>query len=561
MGRTVKRRNLKMCLAVLSLLSVGLAACSSSGSSGGGSASGASAPSGTLTIDNEEGALWTCGFNPFNPSVNGTANGFVYEPLIFVNTLESGKTTPWLASAFAWSDGNKVLTFTIRKGVKWSDGKPLTAADVAFTFNLIKKYPALDLNAIWSVLSSVTQNGDQVVLTFKTAGVPYFYYVADQFFTVPEHIWANIKNPVTYANAKPVGSGPYEIGSCTPQNISYSANPHYWQPGLPKIAKVEFPAFTSNSAANNYLATGQAQWAGQFVPNVKTFYLDKDPANQFWAPPIADLSLFLNQTVAPLNDVAVRQALAYAINRQQVAAVGEYGYQPASNQSAIVTPTFSSWLDTSQAAQYNYTYNPAKAASILEHDGYQKGSDGIFAKNGKPLAFTIINEGGNTDWVADLQIIQHEMASVGIKITVDNLATSDFLNDLYKGSYQIAYNFESGGPGPYYELRQALYSKNSAPIGQAAASDWERWQDPATDNLINQYAATTSVSEQHTIVNQLQKIMLADVPIIPITAFVDWYEHNTSQYAGWPTQSDQYAQPAPYNTPDDEVVLLHLTKK
>jgi peptide/nickel transport system substrate-binding protein len=561
----MKRRRLGTYLGVIvsSALAIALAACSSPGSSSSSQSAskGGSAASGTLTIDNEEGALWTCGFNPFNPAVNGTANGFIYEPLIYVNTLESGKTTPWLASSFAWSDGNKVLTFTIRKGVKWSDGKPLTAADVAFTFDEMKKYPSLDLNAVWSVLSSVTQNGDQVVLTFKKPGVPYFYYVADQTFIVPEHIWSTIKNPTTYANAKPVGSGPYEISNCTPQNISYAANTHYWQPGLPKIAKVEFPAFTSNSAANSYLATGQAQWAGQFVPSVKTFYLDKSPDNQFWAPPIADLSLFLNQTVAPLNDVAVRQAMAYAIDRQKVAAIGEYGYQPASNQSAIVTPTFSSWLDTSLAAQYNYGYYPSKAASILEKDGYTKGANGIFSKNGKPLAFTIINEGGNTDWVADLQIIQRELTAAGIKITVDNLATSDFLNDLYKGNYQIAYNFESGGPGPYYELRQALYSKNSAPIGQTAATNWERWQSPATDNLISEYASTTSVSVQHTIVDQLQKVMLADVPIIPITAFVDWYEHNTSQFTGWPTQANPYAQPAPYNTPDDEQVLLHLAPK
>src|SRR5262249_25009899 len=160
----------------------------------------------------------------FNPAVNGVANGFVYEPLIYVNTLESGKTTPWLASSYAWSDGNKVLTFTIRKGVKWSDGKPMTAADVAFTFDEMKKFPALDLNALWSVLSSVTQTGDQVTLTFKPPGVPYFCFVADQTFIVPQHIWSGIANPVTYANNKPVGTGPYSIGKCTPQNISYSAN-------------------------------------------------------------------------------------------------------------------------------------------------------------------------------------------------------------------------------------------------------------------------------------------------------------------------------------------------
>ena len=142
------------------LLVAAVAACGSSASSGS-SATSANGPSGTLTISNEQGTLWTCSFNPFNPSnlAQGVTMGQVYEPLAFVNTLESGKTTPWLATAWAWSNNNKTLTFTIRNGVKWTDGTPMTAADVAFTFNLMKKYPGLDLNSVWSVLSSVTQQG------------------------------------------------------------------------------------------------------------------------------------------------------------------------------------------------------------------------------------------------------------------------------------------------------------------------------------------------------------------------------------------------------------------
>ena len=154
------------------------------GSSSGGSSGGSS--NSTLTIDNESGSLWTCNFNPFNLSDIGYSLGPVYEPLMFVNTLQSAKTTPWLATATAWTNGNKTLTFTIRNGVKWSDGKPMTAADVVFTFNLLKKFKALDLNAVWSVLSSVTQKGsDQVVMTFKQPAVTYFYYIADQVAIVP----------------------------------------------------------------------------------------------------------------------------------------------------------------------------------------------------------------------------------------------------------------------------------------------------------------------------------------------------------------------------------------
>src|SRR5215467_15377896 len=86
------------------------------------------APAGLLTIDNESGGTWTCDFNPFNLSYIGYSLGNVYEPLMFVDTLANAKVSPWLATSYAWSNGNKTLTFTIRKGVKFTNGDPMTPA-------------------------------------------------------------------------------------------------------------------------------------------------------------------------------------------------------------------------------------------------------------------------------------------------------------------------------------------------------------------------------------------------------------------------------------------------
>ena len=540
-----------------------LAACSGSSSGSGSSGSTAGGPSGTLVISNEQGTQWNCSFNPFNPGNlgEGVTMGQVYEPLMFVDTLNNGKVSPWLATGYAWSNGNKTLTFTIQQGVTFSDGKPMTAADVAFTFNLLKQFPDLDVNSVWSVLSNVTQQGNTVVMDFKAPSVPYFYYIADQIPIVPQHVWSTIKNPVTYADSNPIGTGAYTVSPCTPQNITYLANAHYWQKGLPKIAKVLYPAFTSNDPANTYLATGQAQWGSQFIPNINAVYTSKSPDNHYWFAPIANVSLIPNLTVPGLNNVQVRQAIAYAIDRSKVASVGEYGEEPGANQNGIATPTFSAWMDATDAAKYNYGYNPAKAQSLLQQAGYTKGSDGIYAKGGQKLAFTVINIGGYSDWVASMSVIQSELKAVGISLTADNLAQNDYLSRLYAGSYQFAYYAETGGPTPYYEFRQWLYSANSAPIGKNAASNWERYSNPATDKLLDSYALTTDSSMQHNIVDQLQQVVLSDVPYIPITEEVGWFQYNTSHFTGWPSPSNPYAIPAAYAYPDMGQVLLHLAPK
>jgi peptide/nickel transport system substrate-binding protein len=518
---------------------------------------------GTLTISDAQ-FLWTCGFSPFNGNSNFLAVGPVYEPLMFVNTLQSGKITPWLATDYAWSDDNKVITFTLRHGVKFTDGTPLTAADVAFTFNMLKKYPALDLNTVWSVLSSVVAQGDdKVVFTFKSAAVPYFYYIADQVGIVPEHIWSTVKDPTTYQDAKPVGTGPFTIARCTPQDVSYARNPDYWQPGLPKIAKMEYPAFTTNPPANELLATGGAQWGGQFIPNLKAEYLSKDPSNHYWFPPVVNVAIFINQTNPLLKDINVRKALVYALSPQRITMIGEYGQEPHANQAGIVLPTFAPWLDKGELAAAGYSYDPAKAISILEKAGYKRGSDGIFVSpDGKPLAFTIINQSAYTDWVAALQVAAQELKAAGIALTVSNLAGTDYNAKLDNGQFDLAYAYEAGGPTPYYEFRQWLYGPASAPIGQAASTNWERYSNKDTDALIDSYATSTSATEQHAIMSKLQKILLDDVPLIPITEQVDWDQYSTKQFVGWPTAQDPYAQPlAGYTFPDWTVIVLKLHEK
>ena len=537
-----------------------LPACDSTPQAAGQGKGGAASQT-TLTISAADGENWPCSFNPFNPNTYFFSLGMTNEELYYIDSL-TGKMTPWLATAYQWSDNYKLLTWTIRKGVKWSNGQPMTAADVAFTFNLIKKNPDLDLNAIDPLLQSVTQTGPYTVqMRFGAPAATLFYYIADQIAIVPQSAWKSVKNPLTYQDAQPIGTGPYLVGSCTPQNISYVKNPHYWQPGLPKIDKVELPAILTDTVANEDLANGTAQWGGQYIPSIKTFYLDRSPNYKEFSPPVGVNGIYVNMDAGLLSNVAVRQAIAYGINRVKITQLAEDGEVPVASQSGVLLPEENAWYNSSLAAKYNYGYDPAKAISILEKAGFKRGSDGIFQNAaGKKLAFTILDTGAYADQVASDQIIVQEMSQIGIKLTQENLSGSTASADKADGNFDLAY----GGPpqlsvdGPYGILRGLLYSANSAPIGKSASSDYERFSSPAEDALFNKLSVTTNVAQQEQIVKELQAPMLEDVPFIPLNDAVAQNEYDAGFATGWPTAANPYANPSPTTQPDEGVVLIHL---
>ncbi len=534
-------------------------------------AAAAAAATGKLVIDNESGSTWTCQFNPFNPAVTLTSFGFVYEPLEYVDILaakSSQQVTPWLASGSAWSNGYKTLTFTIRSGVKWSDGQPFSAADVAYTFNAMKSDKAIDLNALWSAdggpLTSVTQSGTKVVFTFKSPAQPYFYYIADQTPIVPAHIWSKLVQSKlhSYADTSPVGTGPYAVSSCAPQNIKYLSNLHYWQSSashvVPAIREVDYPAFLSNTSANLFLSQGQAQWGGQYVPNIASFYVNKDPSHRhYWFPPVLNVSLVPNLANPLLSELPVREAIAWAIDRANVARLGESGYQQPANQTGVILPTYKSWYDSSLP---QIGYSPAKAKQILAAAGFTKGSDGIYKdKHGNRLAFTIKTISGFSDWDASLQLITQQLKAVGIAVTVQDENSGPYTTDLQSGHFQLAYAGSGGpapspGPSPYYELRGLLYS------GNIGSTNYARFKSAAADALFNQYPAD-SAAQQLQVIHSIEKLMVTDVPLIPVTEGVDWYQYDTSAFTGWPTQTDPYAQPSPYQSPDLGVVLTRLVPR
>jgi len=531
------------CLVIFGML---LAAC------GGGStstqpSSSTGAKSTVLTVNTSITGTYTRTFSPFGTNPNPGARGLVYETLLYFNAI-NGNVTPWLASSYKFSDDAKSLTFTLRQGVKWSDGQAFSSDDVLFTLNMIKQYPAADANGLWTYIDSVTApDANTVTLTLKQPYTPIVWRVGGQTYIVSKHLWSSVGDPTKYADANPVGTGPYLVNQFSPQLVDYKKNPNYWQPGKPAVTEVKYPAFNSNTNSELLMDQGQFDWSGIFTPNIEKTFVSRDPAHyHYWFPSAAPVMLYLNLTKAPFNQLPVRQAISSALDRQKMYQVAESGYEPVASPTGLVLPNNSAYLDP-QYSNTTFTQDTAKAKQLIQS------ATGV---SGKTFNLNVVT--GWTDWVTICQIVAANLKDLGMNVTVNPISYDSYVADLQNGNFDMAISWTNPGPTPYYLFDTLLNSKYTAAVGQKANSNWQRWKDAETDQLLNQYATSTDQTKQKQAIYGLEKIMVDSLPSIPLVYGATWYEYTTTHFTGWPDKDNPYATPSPYTYPDAEVVILNL---
>jgi peptide/nickel transport system substrate-binding protein len=552
-----------------------VAACSSSSGSSSSSTPSASHSSSSamgtqpLVVESAEVSPLTDTFNPLNATAstgwNLHATDLIYEPLFLFNLMQSTQApVPMLATAYQWSPDGKTLTLTTRSGVKWSDGKPFSAADVAFTFNLIKQYASTaDINGTPAPSSATATGPNTAVITFPTPEAGNFYAIATQQI-VPEHIWQSAGDPSKYADASPVGTGPYTLSAFTPQKVILKYNPNYWNKSAIHVPEVIFPGFATGTSTTAVEA-GEVDWAGNDIPNVQSVFTGANPSNHLWessSPYFAAsnvVTVWFNTTKAPLNDPKVRQAISYAINRQQLATQGESGYEAPATSSGGLLPNDQSQIDPAYANDLPVTGDAAKAASILTSDGWTK-SGGKWTKHGQPLAFTIMDPSDFTDYYTDIQLIGKQLNAQGFDVTVNGVAGGyvPWNTDVETGNFDVTLHW-SAGPVNYGNFDQWLDDTTTAAIGTPASGDWGRFKDPAAQTAVSQLAAATTTTAQQSVLNSLQQILSTQVPEAPLLYGALWAEWSSKNYTGWPSPSNPYSDPGPSNNQDVEFVILHLT--
>jgi peptide/nickel transport system substrate-binding protein len=509
----------------------------------------------------------TQAFNPYGTTQAAYgmgATGLIYEPLIQFDLASPTVSYPWLATKYTWGDGGKQITFTIRSGVKWNDGKPLTPADVAFTFNLIKKNSSINLGGL--KLSSVSTSGNTVTLTFPASQYTNLEEIAGTAI-LPQAIWSKAGNPATYTDANPVGTGPYMLSSFTPQGFTLKKNPYYWQPSKVKVSSVYFPVYTSNTGATNALFSGQITWTGNYIPGLQKDFVDKSPSyHHYWEAAGGTNSFMPNLNKWPTNQLAVRQAISLALNRSVIASEGEANLEsPVTNSTGLTLPTFKAWSAPVASMTTSATADATAAANVLKKAGYTKGSNGFFQKGGKTVSLTIVDPSAYTDYAEDDALAAQELRAAGIDATFQGQAVTAWLANVADGDFQLTLHWANGGITPYNMYDGWLDS--SLATGSSATGDYERLNDPTVESELATLSSANTVAQQTADLVPLEKYVAANLPVIPTTTAADWFEYNSQNFVGWPTQSNPYDSGQPSGTNNgpgsgtDEVVLLHLSPR
>jgi peptide/nickel transport system substrate-binding protein len=507
----------------------------------------------------------------FNPYVQGLPSGsFVrggmYEPLVIATPAGGGRLYKWLAQSYSWSKDAKTLTLNIRRGVKWTDGKPLTAADVVYSLTAGKQDPSMDILGVYrpgSNVASVRSRGSYTVtIRLKSRDSQFVAVNLNGIFVVPKHIFSKVADINKFLNPNPVGSGPFvKVSRFSSQDYVLEKNPNYWLKGSPKFPCLEYIQATSNDAALLQIVSGQADWTHNFVPNVEKAYIAKDRNHYhaFYATTAYPISLMFDTQKYPYSIVAFRKAVSRAIDRAKVSKLGEYGYAPPTDAIGL-RGLFPSWLDKSVAARAKTlaNYNPSAAKALLTGAGFTyKGSD-LYDPKGDRVAFDVHVIAGWSDWVASLQIITKNLQDIGIdaKVKLEPGWGDWFPNATSTKTVTLLWQTASTA-SPFGFFFNNMHRNTFVPSGEDAVNtgNFAHYQNATATALLDQWKSTLDVAKQKQLTTKLSNLWLNQLPIVPLFIGPQWSTYSTKYFHCFPTPANFYTRPI-FNTFPDNVIAL-----
>jgi peptide/nickel transport system substrate-binding protein len=494
-----RRQVLRYGISGAGLLALGpvLAACSTPGSgtapaAGGAGGAGTPKKGGTLRFARTTGPT---SLDPQAVIVAGdvyTLNQ-IFEPLYI--TDGKGALQPHLATGHTVSPDGKTYTFTLRQGVQFSDGTPLTADDVAFSLlrNRDNKGPLSFLNA---VITSVKATDPQtVVVALKQPWAPLVSDIsAFANSIVPKNLGG--KSAAEFF-AKPVGTGPFVLQSWTKGGtVVLARNEHYWQPGKPYLDKVEFTIVADDNQLVQQLRGGQVDVIDS-VPQANVAELQSGGqvsvlSSDQWS---VDLLLF-NEKVATFADRHVRRAISHAVNRAQIAKATTFG--TAKPAGSFFPPSLQYYDGAAQVLGYDLAAAKAELAQSKFAGGFTT---------------EILVPSSDQAWNQTAQIIQEALKPLNITVKIRSIELAAFKEAFAKFDYEIFINNAINDISDPDEMASFQIDD----VNGGSTSYWTHYHNPAAITLVHQAEQEQDDAKRKELYGQIQQIVADDVPYVPLT--------------------------------------------
>jgi peptide/nickel transport system substrate-binding protein len=459
----------------------------------------------------------------------------VYDSLFWSQTREDPE--PWLAEEAEANDDFTEWTVRLREGVQWQDGEPLTAADVAFSFDYYLEQAGASGRYAHHVSDTPPFSKAEVVdertvkLSFKAPAPQFLVMPGADLPILPKHIWEGIEDPTTQSPELPVGSGPFKLVEIVPDQLyRFEANADYFK-GKPTVDVLELPIVKDPSAAFSALRTGEVSSVAVNVPGelFDQFSGNKDIA-LVESTRYQSTQINFNTRKAPLDDPDLRKAISMATDRQALVDTVLLGHGTAG------VPTYldpdSPWAV--QGAESDY--DPDAATTLLDDAGYSEGARGLREDaDGKPLRFSLLVNSFAPQDVRAGQLVSRQLEPLGIDLKVEALDPA---------TLQQRRQPPAEGETPTYDAYvstleahahvdpDALYYFFHSPGPKGFGAFITGYSNPEFD-AIAEKAATAPNDERKDLTAQLQEILAQEVPSMAL-----WYRdgdwaYRPADYDGW----------------------------
>lgn len=529
-------------------------------------------------------------FNPYGGIVLHQRNNLhytVYESLFYTNH-NTNEIIPWLAEKFEYNGDFTEVTVKLRNGVKWSDGKPFTAGDVVFTFEMLRKSaPKMLLSPVVVEWVKSATASDPLTISIKL-NKPGPRWVSDflatgqstRFVVVPKHIWED-KDPLTFKNLDiaqgwPVGTGPFKLINVSARSVIFDRRDSWWavetgfRPAMPEVQRVIY-APASGEATAQLFASNQLDMGFSIQPGTYEAIRAQNPNLISWnkdgpvwgAPDGCTFALRFNTQASPFDNADVRRAVNAALDRKKIVNIA---YEGATKQATLPISSYQSMtaylkpLNALREVGALEKHSQEMVDSLMTKADFKKNAQGKWeTSQSSPLQLTLIVNQGEPS----APVLQQQLQAAGFDVVVNSQQIASRVQSEVSGNFQMSIAQHCGSLYDPWQTLEHFHSKYIAPAGTPVknARAVSRYGNKDLDALLDQMEKRKPSPDDAAYLDLAKKaaaIFATDVPEIVFAEETHTLVFNSTYWTGFPSAADPYV--APYMPWEGFAILVDSLK-